>query len=78
VPGDDSDTPARDGGSHGEALKFTIGALTAEQTGTWQSGSNVALDLTASGAWPTVAPTPTLMPTATPSTNTVYLPLVIK
>ena len=65
VPGDESDTPGIEGGSPGEEISFWIGGELADQTGTWMSGSNVALDLTASGASPTFTPTPTATATTT-------------
>ena len=47
VPGDDPDTPEVEGGVDGDTVAFKVGDLTANQTGTWISGSNVELDLTA-------------------------------
>lgn len=52
VPGDDSDTPEIDGGVSGDTVSFHIGDLAAEQTGTWQSGTNVEFDITAVGNIP--------------------------
>lgn len=92
VPGDDYDTPERDGGSHGETIQFMVGDLLADQTGTWVSGSNEQIDLAASGVWPTievtpsptatatrtVTPNPTATATATPSGYELFLPLVTK
>lgn len=56
VPGDDPDTPDRDGGVPGEEIEFTIGGLEADQSSLWQSGANRRLDLTASGVLPTLLP----------------------
>jgi len=48
VPGDHPDTPEKDGGVEGDTIVFRIGALVADQRGTFNSGSNEHLDLTAS------------------------------
>jgi S-layer homology domain len=47
VPGDDPDTLAIEGGTPGNTVVFTIGKGAADQAGTWQSSSNIELDLTA-------------------------------
>ena len=47
VPGDHPDTPEKDGGVDGDTITFRIGDLGADQTGTWNGGSNVQLNLTA-------------------------------
>jgi hypothetical protein len=67
IPGDDVDTTALDGGRGGDTVQFEIGGVLAEQTGTWQSGTNVRLDLTATAAEPLSEPqpTPALLPTQT-------------
>jgi hypothetical protein len=68
VPGDDTGTAARDGGYEGETIEFEIGGVLADQTGTWHSGTNVELNLTASAAGPlnAVQATPSPVPTQTP------------
>ena len=89
VPGDDPDMPGKDGGVEGETIVFKIAGYTADQTGTWHSGTNVELHLTVAETTvtPTATTTPTGMATATPtSTPTptlttgykVYLPLILK
>jgi hypothetical protein len=47
VPGDDPATPDIEGGVEGDTVVFYIGGLVADQTGTWHSGTNVELNLTA-------------------------------
>jgi len=48
VPGDDPGTPeVIEGGIPGSTIDFFIGFLAANQTSTWQSGTNIELDLTA-------------------------------
>ena len=46
IPGDDASTPTLEGGRPGDTIVFRIGEGVAAQTGTWQSGTNVQLDLT--------------------------------
>ena len=52
VPGDDASTPAIEGGTEGQTIVFRVdypdNALVADQTGTWHSGTNPTLNLTAS------------------------------
>ena len=51
VPGDDPATPGIiEGGNPGDTILFTIGSNPADQTGTWQSGANVQLNLSRAGA----------------------------
>lgn len=46
VPGDDPETPGLvEGGVTGNTIIFKVGGQTVPQTGTWQTGSNVALNL---------------------------------
>jgi hypothetical protein len=74
VPGDDPDTPEREGGREGDTVQFELGGVLADQAGTWHSRTSVQLDLTllASGVSPTMMPTispdqsPTQTPTQTP------------
>ena len=69
VPGDDPDTPEREGGREGDTVQFELGAILADQAGIWHSGTSVQLDLTllASGVPPTMMPTisPDQLPTQT-------------
>jgi hypothetical protein len=46
VPGDVSETPGIEGGVSGDTVVFHIGDHLADQTGSWQSGTSVGLDLT--------------------------------
>jgi hypothetical protein len=49
VPGDDPATPGTiEGGVEGDTVVFHTGGLEADETGTWHSGTNVQLNLTAS------------------------------
>ena len=72
IPGDDPDTPTKDGGSPGEAVTFKIAGYTAAQMGTWRSGS-FRLDLSANNVTltptpiVTIPPPPTSTPTDTPA-----------
>jgi hypothetical protein len=68
IPGDDTGTPDLDGGQEGDIIQFKIGGLTADQTGTWHSGTNEELNLSVGSTSPpnTPAPTPTPFPTQTP------------
>jgi hypothetical protein len=89
VTGDDTDTPAVDGGREGDTVQFKIGGVLASQTGIWHSGTNVSLNLTAStsnpiatpAATPTTVPTqtaiPTLKPTVVPATPSPASPTAI-
>jgi hypothetical protein len=67
VRGDDSDTATVDGGREGDTIHFMIGGVQASQTGTWHSGTNVGLDLSATSADPvdTAGPTEPPSPTQT-------------
>ena len=47
VPGDDSATPEVEGGVPGNTIVFFIGIQAADQASTWQSGTNIELNLTA-------------------------------
>jgi hypothetical protein len=62
VMGDDSDTALVDGGVDGDTIVFIIGEEVADQTGTWKSGTNVNLNITASTQAPTLVPTTTQIP----------------
>jgi len=65
VPGDDPDTPGKDGGVEGETIVFKIASYTADQTGTWHSGTSLPLNLTAEEGTVTITPTSTFTPTPT-------------
>ena len=47
VPGDDLETPGVEGGVEGDTIVFKVGDSTAGQTGTWHTGTDVELNLTA-------------------------------
>lgn len=47
VPGDDLETPGVEGGVEGDSIVFKVGDSTASQTGTWHTGTDVELNLTA-------------------------------
>jgi hypothetical protein len=49
IPGDDPDTPLREGGNEGEEVRFKIGPGWAKESGTWQSGSVLGRNLTSDG-----------------------------
>jgi hypothetical protein len=46
VPGDDPDTLQVEGGVLGDTIVFQVDGANASETGTWQSGTNVELNLT--------------------------------
>jgi hypothetical protein len=72
IPGDDTETPQKDGGLAGDTIFFRIGDVLADQTGVWQEGiqqNDSHLNLTGSRGTPTPTVTGTL-PTPTP-TNTL-------
>lgn len=48
VPGDDPATTAVEGGAFGDTIVFQVNGRPAQQTGVWQSGTNVMIDLTIS------------------------------
>ncbi len=47
IPGDNPATPEIDGGKHGDIVSFYIGAQRADPSGTWISGANQELNLSA-------------------------------
>ena len=71
IPGDDLDTATLDGGHEGDVIKFEIGGVLADQTGTWHSGTNVSLDLSVITTDQLSEPqaTPSPVPTQTPISN---------
>ena len=48
VPGDDPSTPQKEGGLPDEIVEFRIGSMLAQQTGSWFTGTNTNINLTAS------------------------------
>jgi hypothetical protein len=46
VPGDDLGTTIIEGGVSGDTVVFKVNGITALETGTWQSGTNIKLNLT--------------------------------
>lgn len=78
VLGDDTDTATLDGGHEGDTIQFEVGGVLVNETGTWHSGTNVELNLTASDArsLATPPPTPSPVPTQTPiSTGQTQTPI---
>jgi hypothetical protein len=74
IPGDDPDTTLIDGGKEGDTIQFTIGGLQASQTGTWHSGTNVEVNLTAISSNTPQPPQPTLTPYPTQTAIQVVQP----
>ena len=50
IPADNPSTGEKDGGEEGDIIDFKIGSDDADQSGTWHTGTNVELNLTASTA----------------------------
>ena len=73
VPGDDTDSATSDGGKSGDTIQFKIGGILAEQTGTWQSGTNINLNLTASSTEQIAPPQPTPSPVPTQTSIVVVV-----
>lgn len=46
IPGDDPDTPGKDGGAPGDVVAFYLNGIAANETANWVSGTNVSLPLT--------------------------------
>ena len=63
VPADNPSTGEKDGGEEGDVVDFKIGSDAADQSGTWHSGENVELNLTAT----TTPPAPTADFSASPT-----------
>lgn len=74
IPSDDPDTAVIDGGKEGDTIQFTIGGLQASQTGTWHSGTNVEVNLTAISSNTPQPPQPTLTPYPTQTAIQVVQP----
>jgi hypothetical protein len=77
IPGDQTDTAVLEGGRDGDTIQFKIGGVLADQTGTWRSGTNVQLDLSAASTATLTAPenTATPRPTQTATSAATLLPL---
>lgn len=56
IPGDDPATTAIEGGVPGDLVQFTIDAFPTQESGVWQSGSNLQLDLSVAGVALTYLP----------------------
>lgn len=67
VPGDVAEVAGKQGGSEGETIQFRVGGLLCAQTAIWHEGTQVNLNLTATGTLPTLTPTNTGVPTNTPT-----------
>jgi len=50
VPGDQTDTPAIEGGKAGDTVVFKVNGVNAVETATWQSGVNAQRNLTLTSA----------------------------
>ncbi|MBC7260832.1 MAG: hypothetical protein H5T63_02365, partial [Chloroflexi bacterium] len=74
VPGDDPETPQKEGGVSGETIVFKIGDLLANETAAWQEGEINWLNLTAAGAAPTATPSRTASPTGTNTPTMTGIP----
>ena len=68
VPGDDSSTSQVEGGVPGDVIQFVVGGLPANETGIWNSGTFVELNLTVTSKSTVEPPQPTRtpLPTQTP------------
>ena len=68
VRGDETGTSERDGGVEGDTVQFEVGGALAAETGTWQTGTNVEINLTVTSTGGPAAPPPTVppVPTQTP------------
>jgi hypothetical protein len=65
VQGDNTDTTTQDGARDGDALRFKIGGVLADQTAVWHTGTNISLNLTASSSGPIIKPQATHTPVPT-------------
>ena len=84
VSGDDPSTTVVEGGQEADVIQFRVGGLVAAETGLWESGTNVALDLSITGSsspeppQATLTPMPTqtseVNPTRTPTTGSTLAP----
>jgi hypothetical protein len=65
IKGDDPDTKEIDGGVEGDIIHFNVGGVIAEETGVWQGGTNVELNLSVITSDPIATPKPTDNPLPT-------------
>jgi hypothetical protein len=65
INGDDPDTKEIDGGVEGDIIHFNVGGVIAEETGVWQGGTNVELNLSVITSDPLATPKPTDNPLPT-------------
>ena len=65
IKGDDPDTSEIDGGVEGDIIHFSVGGVIAEETGEWQGGTNVELNLSITTSEPIATPKPTAVPLPT-------------
>jgi hypothetical protein len=77
VPGDDPATPEIEGGIEGDMIRFMLGGFLVRETATWQSGTDIEMNLsiTANATLPPPQPTETLPPTSTPISTQTTLPI---
>ena len=78
ISGDDTDTTTQEGGREGETIQFKVGGVLANETGIWNSATNVNLNLNLTDvvggmAEPQTAPSP--VPTQTAITITQPSPV---
>ena len=73
IPGDDLSSVVIEGGRYGEVIALRVGGNLAEQTGTWKSGTNTQLNLTASSAPIVPQPSHTPVPTLTSTSSLVTM-----
>ena len=73
VPSNDPAT-STPGGEAGDTLQFKVGGILAVQTGIWQSGTNVELNLTVISTLTPLPPQPTATSVPSPSPTRVLLP----
>ena len=79
VSGDDTSTTVVEGGKEGDVIQFRVGGLIAAETGLWESGTNVELNLSTTGSISPETPQPTntsiptqtseVIPTQTPTND---------
>jgi hypothetical protein len=73
VPSSDPAT-STPGGEAGDTIQFKIAGILAAQTGTWQSGTNVELNLTVISTLTPLPPQPTATSVPSPTATRVLLP----
>ena len=72
IPGDDASTSQVEGGVEGDVIHFIVGGLMANETGKWQSGTYIELNLTVTSESTAEPPQPTRTPL--PSQTPIKLP----